>query len=53
MSVELAVCGTLMRGLELNANMVDAGATFIREATTERSRRMAAGARTSPAGKDE
>jgi len=34
-SVKLAVNGTLMRGLELNPNMLDAGATFIREATTE------------------
>ena len=34
MSVLLAVNGTLMRGLELNANLVDAGATFVREART-------------------
>jgi len=34
MTVNLAVNGTLMRGLELNANMVDAGAAFVREATT-------------------
>jgi len=33
-SVLLAVNGTLMRGLELNANLVDAGATFVREART-------------------
>jgi gamma-glutamylcyclotransferase (GGCT)/AIG2-like uncharacterized protein YtfP len=32
--VELAVNGTLMRGLELNRNMIDAGATFVREAAT-------------------
>jgi len=32
--VELAVNGTLMRGLELNRNMIDAGATFVREAWT-------------------
>ena len=30
----LAVNGTLMRGLELNANMLAAGATFVREART-------------------
>jgi len=30
----LAVNGTLMRGLELNANMVRAGATFVREDRT-------------------
>lgn len=34
MNVLLAVNGTLMRGLELNANLVDAGATFVREART-------------------
>jgi gamma-glutamylcyclotransferase (GGCT)/AIG2-like uncharacterized protein YtfP len=33
-NVLLAVNGTLMRGLELNANLVDAGATFVREART-------------------
>ena len=33
-AINLAVNGTLMRGLELNANMVGAGATFVREATT-------------------
>ena len=31
-AVLLAVNGTLMRGLKLNPNMVDAGATFVREA---------------------
>ena len=31
----LAVNGTLMRGLELNANLVAAGATFVREDDTE------------------
>lgn len=35
MSVLLAVNGTLMRGLELNANLVEAGATFVREARTQ------------------
>jgi hypothetical protein len=30
----LAVNGTLMRGLELNPNMLAAGATFVREART-------------------
>ncbi|MGH6689830.1 MAG: allophanate hydrolase-related protein [Gammaproteobacteria bacterium] len=34
MSVLLAVNGTLMRGLELNANLVETGATFVREART-------------------
>ncbi len=34
-SVKLAVNGTLMRGLVLNPNLINAGATFIREATTE------------------
>ena len=34
MSVLLAVNGTLMRGLELNANLVEAGATFVRETLT-------------------
>ena len=34
MSVLLAVNGTLMRGLELNANMLGAGATFVSEAVT-------------------
>ena len=32
--VKLAVNGTLMRGLELNRNLIDAGATFVREAAT-------------------
>ena len=34
-SVKLAVNGTLMRGLKLNGNMHRAGASFVREATTE------------------
>lgn len=34
MSVLLAVNGTLMRGLELNSNLIDVGATFLREAVT-------------------
>jgi len=33
-TVDLAVNGTLMRGLELNENMIAAGATFVRETTT-------------------
>jgi gamma-glutamylcyclotransferase (GGCT)/AIG2-like uncharacterized protein YtfP len=33
-SVLLAVNGTLMRGLELNGNLVAAGATFVRETRT-------------------
>lgn len=35
MTVLLAVNGTLMRDLELNGNLLDVGATFVREATTE------------------
>ena len=38
--IELAVNGTLMRGLELNKNLLEAGATFIREATTEPTYRL-------------
>jgi hypothetical protein len=34
MAVKLAVNGTLMRGLELNPNMINARATFVREAAT-------------------
>lgn len=34
-NVLLAVNGTLMRGLELNANLVGAGATFVREDQTD------------------
>lgn len=34
MVIHLAVNGTLMRGLELNANMLDAGAVFVRETRT-------------------
>ena len=34
-SIKLAVNGTLMRGLELNRNLLQAGATFVREAKTE------------------
>jgi len=33
-NVLLAVNGTLMRGLDLNSNIVAAGATFVRETTT-------------------
>jgi len=33
-AIHLAVNGTLMRGLELNANMLGAGAIFVREART-------------------
>jgi hypothetical protein len=32
--IPLAVNGTLMRGLELNGNLLAAGARFVREATT-------------------
>ncbi|MGV2830699.1 allophanate hydrolase-related protein [Myxosarcina sp. GI1(2024)] len=34
-TIALAVNGTLMRGLELNNNLLAVGATFIREATTQ------------------
>ena len=34
MSMRLAVNGTLMRGLELNGNMLAVGARFVREAVT-------------------
>lgn len=34
-SILLAVNGTLMRGLELNPNMLAVGAVFVREAETE------------------
>jgi hypothetical protein len=33
-NIPLAVNGTLMRGLELNGNMLAVGARFVREATT-------------------
>lgn len=33
--VQLAVNGTLMRGLELNPNLLNVGATFAREAKTD------------------
>ncbi len=38
--VLLAVNGTLMRGLKLNPNMVEAKATFVREAMTEPAYRL-------------
>jgi len=40
LNVRLAVNGTLMRGLALNKNLVAAGATFVREATTSASYRL-------------
>jgi len=39
-TLNLAVNGTLMRGLELNDNLVAVGATFVREATTETAYRL-------------
>jgi carbamate kinase len=36
----VAVNGTLMRGLTLNANMIEAGATFVRETTTDPTYRL-------------
>jgi hypothetical protein len=39
-TLNLAVNGTLMRGLELNDNLVAVGATFMREATTETAYRL-------------
>jgi hypothetical protein len=38
--VRLAVNGTLMRGLELNGNLVAVGARFVREARTEPAYRL-------------
>jgi hypothetical protein len=40
MAVNLAVNGSLMRGLELNPNMINAGAVFVRETTTAPSYRL-------------
>ena len=39
-AVLLAVNGTLMRGLKLSGNMAKAGATFVRETTTEPAYRL-------------
>ena len=39
-AIALAVNGTLMRGLELNNNLLAVGATFVREATTEPTYRL-------------
>lgn len=39
-TVLLAVNGTLMRGLELNPNLLAVGATFVRETTTESAYRL-------------
>jgi len=39
-AVLLAVNGTLMRGLELNPNLLAVGATFVRETTTEPAYRL-------------
>jgi hypothetical protein len=38
--VDLAVNGTLMRGLALNPNLIGVGATFVREAFTEPAYRL-------------
>jgi hypothetical protein len=38
--IKFAVNGTLMRGLELNKNLLEVGATFVREATTEPTYRL-------------
>ena len=38
--VQLAINGTLMRGLKLNGNMIAANATFLRETTTEPAYRL-------------
>jgi hypothetical protein len=38
--LSLAVNGTLMRGLELNGNLLNVGATFVREAETEPAYRL-------------
>ena len=39
-AIPLAVNGTLMRGLELNPNLLAVGATFLREAATESAYRL-------------
>jgi len=39
-NVELAVNGTLMRGLELNPNLLNAGAAFVEETLTEPAYRL-------------
>lgn len=39
-TVHLAVNGTLMQGLELNANLQNVGAIFLRETTTEPAYRL-------------
>ena len=39
-TILLAVNGTLMRGLELNPNLLAAGGTFVREARTEAAYRL-------------
>ena len=39
-TILLAVNGTLMRGLELNPNLLAAGGTFVREACTEAAYRL-------------
>lgn len=39
-TIYLAVNGTLMRGLELNANLLAGGAIFVRDALTEPNYRM-------------
>jgi hypothetical protein len=39
-NILLAVNGTLMRGLELNPNLLAVGATFVRETTTEPAYRL-------------
>jgi hypothetical protein len=39
-SVEIAVNGTLMRGLELEPNLLNLGATFVREDQTEKAYRL-------------
>lgn len=39
-TILLAVNGTLMRGLELNGNLLAVGATFVREAMTEPTYRL-------------
>jgi hypothetical protein len=38
--IELAVNGTLMRGLELNPNLLNAGAVFVEETLTEPAYRL-------------
>jgi len=45
LTIRLAVNGTLMRGFELNGNLIAAGASFARETTTGSARSLSGGSR--------